>query len=326
MDEFKYKNRIKIDSSDSNQPEIHFLNGMYGIYLSKANDEESVVRLYYEEQGTYLTMTVNNKYIKLLTEDEIIKKDLAEDIKRYNREKDREENFIPKLQELLGIADDVKFHPDNDLACRCYFKNGKLFLIEKHTDTIIKDVNLRNKIFYGLATGTIKPIVGKLTAIPKDGFKYYFWDTTFDEYMQMENSHDHAIINWDYWKGSIKDYMCFYVGNCFPTREACEKNYSLIERIKNVSLKNTTSKNRLIVGPAKVAIPILGTVKHKAIRLNKTVGAYILECGKDELGHRRYFAVLDKDFSEASPGAPIEERFSSLLDLPNTEYKPSEEN
>lgn len=325
MDEFNHYDKVIIVAPSSTSPErISCFDGYLGVYLRKANDNESVIRLINTDSGLDKVFTIENKYIMLFDE-WITRRKGKEKMNKKHAESNGKENFIPKLQELLGIADDVKFHPDNDLACRCYFKNGKLFLIEKHTDTIIKDANLRNKIFYGLSTGTIKPIVGKLTAIPKDGFKYYFWDTTFDEYMQMENSYDHAIINWDYWKGSIKDYMCFYVGNCFPTREACGKNYNVIERIKKGSLKSTSSKNRLIVGPAKVAIPILGTVKHKAIRLNKTVGAYILECGKDELGHRRYFVVLDKDFSEASPGAPIEERFSSLLDLPNTEYKADED-
>lgn len=253
---------------------------------------------------------------------------LIEDLRRDNMNENHEENtgkenFISKLQEKLGIKDDEKFFLNNDLPCKCYFKNRELRLISKDTNKVFEDDNLRNKVFYGLATGAIEPIIEKITRVPELNDKYYYWDTHFAE---DDEDQDYPVVNFDFWRGSINDYMCYYTGNCFASRESCAKNYNVIKRLKNESLKNTTSKNRLIVGPAKVAIPILGSVKHKAIRLNKTVGAYILECGKDEFGHRRYFVVLDKDFSEASPGAPIEERFSSLLDLPNTEYKASEEN
>lgn len=241
MDEFKYKDRIKIESSESSEPDIHFLDGMVGIYLRKANDEESVVILSYEEYETTLTMTVNNKYIKLLSNEEIeeetIKKDLKEDIKKYNQEKDREENFIPKLQEFLGIDDGVKFYLDNDLKSKCYFENGKFILIEKNTNKVIEDDNLRNKLLYGLITGTNKPIVGRLTSIPKHGFKYYYWETAYHYNRSMLKSSIRAAINYVYWNESIEDYTRFCVGNCFPTWEACKKNYSIIERIKNKALK-----------------------------------------------------------------------------------------
>lgn len=290
MDEFKYKDRIKIVSSDSSQPENLFLDGMVGIYLRKANDEESVVRLKYEEYDIFITMTVNNKYIRLLDkEDESMMKDLEKEetmndnpTESIHEEHKDKENFIPKLQEFLGIADGVRFYINSDLLYKCYFENGKLILTEKNSDKVIEDDNLRNKVFYGLATGTIKPIVGKLITIPKDGFKYYYWDSTFDRCQEKEKFHDHVTIQWDYWEGSIKDYMCFYVGNCFPTKESCEKNYNVIEQIKNQALQ--TRMDKLIIGPGKIAIPFYGTCKHKTIRLDKPVGVYVLNCGKDEYG------------------------------------------
>ena len=202
-----------------------YLDGAVGTYLRKANNEKSVVRIEDYEFGIYKIITIENKYIKLY------------DVKYGIYENNTAENFIPELQEILGIKDDVKFYLNNDLSCKCYFENGKLFLSEKNSDKVIKDDNLRNKVFYGLATGTIKPIVGRLTTVPKDGFKYYYWDTSFGECQEMENSHNRDIIQWDYWKGSIKDYMCFYVGNCFPSKESCEKNYNIIEQIKNRALR-----------------------------------------------------------------------------------------
>lgn len=326
MEEFKHLDKIIIIAPASTSPEeVSCIDGELGVYLRKANDNESVVRLVNVGSGLDTVFTVENKYIKLF-DDWSNRRKREENMNEKHAKSNGNENFIFKLQELLGIADGVKFRLNTNLLLyRCYFENGKLILTDKNSDKVIEDDNLRNKVFYDLATGVFKPIVENLTTIPRDGYKYYYWDTFFAE-DDEEQDQDVPVVNFDFWRGSIKDYMCFYTGNCFPTRESCAKNYNIIERIKDGSLKSATSKNHLIVGPAKVAIPILGTVKHKAVSFNKTVGAYILECGKDEYGHRRYFVVLDKDFSEASPGAPIEERFSSLLELPNTEYKASEEN
>ena len=315
MDEFKYKDRIKIDSSDSTEPDIHFLNEMVGIYLRKANDEESVVRLNFKEHETSLTMTVNNKYIEPLSdeefEEETIKKDLAKDIKKYNREKDREENFITKLQEKLGIEDDEKFFLNNDLPCKCYFKNRELRLINKDTNKVFEDENLRNKVFYGLATGTIEPIIEKITRVPELNDKYYYWDTHFAE---DDEDQDYPVVNFDFWRGSINDYMCYYTGNCFASREACAKNYSVIQRLKNRVLQSNMDK--LIVGPDEITVLSSGPIKHKVVQFMMPIGLYVLECGKDENGKPKYFGVLDREFCDKTP----DQGYTTMDDLPINQY------
>jgi len=239
MDEFNRYDKIIIVAPAS---EIACLDGYVGIYLRKANDNESYVRIDIEEYGIHEVITVKNKYIKLYDKwinrrkgEEIMNEKQAETISEENHEKDCEENFIPELQEFLGIADGVRFSLNIDLFIRCYFENGKLILTEKNSDKEIEDDTLRNKVFYGLVTGTIKPIIGTLSTIPKDGFKYYYWQTVPDANREKEKIY-HSIVG-ELWAGTIEDYMRFYVGNCFPTREACLENSNVIEQIKNRALK-----------------------------------------------------------------------------------------
>ena len=75
--------------------------------------------------------------------------------------------------------------------------------------------------------------------------------------------------------------------------------------------------SNLVIGPAKIAIPISGANKHKTINLNKQMGAYIIECGKNESGKTEYFVVLNQTFCEASSDTPIESSFAALTDLPD---------
>ena len=220
MNKFKQHDKVIIVAPPDDKA---YLDGAVGTYLRKANDEKSVVRIEDYEYGIYKIITIENKYIKLY------------DVKYGIHENNTAENFIPELQENLGIKDEVKFYLNNDLSCKCYFENGKLFLSEKNSNKVIKDDNLRNKIFYGLATGTIKPIVGRLTTVPKDGFKYYYWQTVPDANREKEKFY-HSIVG-DLWAGTLEDYMRFLVGNCFPSKESCEKNYNIIKRIKNIALK-----------------------------------------------------------------------------------------
>ena len=205
-------------------------------------------------------------------------------------------NVITKLQEILGIEDDEKFYLNNDLPCKCYFKNRELRLINKDTNKVFEDENLRNKVFYGLATGTIEPIIEKLTRVPELNDKYYYWDTHFAE---DDEDQDYPIVNFDFWRGSINDYMNFYTGNCFASKEACAKNYNVIERLKNRVLQSNMDK--LIVGPGEIAIPSSGPIKHEAVQFMRPVGIFVLECGKDENGKPKYFGVLDREFCDKTP-------------------------
>ena len=239
MYEFKHYDKIIIVAPPSTSPEdVSYIDGAVGIYLRKANDNESVVSLDDEDRGICAVETVANKYIKFY--DKWINRRKRRDSMNENHEENgAKENVISKLQEILGIEDDEKFYLNNDLPCKCYFKNRELRLINKDTNKVFEDENLRNKVFYGLATGTIKPIIEKLTRVPELNDKYYYWDT---HYAEDDEDQDYPVVNFDFWRGSINDYMCYYTGNCFASREACAKNYSVIQRLKNRVLQSNMDK------------------------------------------------------------------------------------
>lgn len=307
MDEFKRYDKIIIVAPAS---EIACLDGYVGIYLRKANDNESYVRIDVEEYGIHEVITVKNKYIKLYD------KWINRRIRRYNMNENQEENsakenFITNLQEKLGIEDDEKFYLNNDLPCKCYFKNRELKLINKDTNKVFEDEKLRNKVFYGLATGTIEPIIEKLTRVPEFNDKYYYWDTHFAE---DDEDQDYPVVNFDFWRGSINDYMCYYTGNFFASREACAKNYSVIQRLKNRVLQNNMDK--LIVGPDEITVPSSGPIKHKVVQFMMPVGIFVLECGKDENGKPKYFGVLDQEFYDRTP----DHGYTTMDDLPINQY------
>lgn len=311
MDKFKHYDKVIIvaPAPDDNA----YLDGIVGIYLRKAtdtNDEKSVVRIEDDKYGIYRVITIENKYIKLY--DKWINRRKGEDnMNNKNEENIAKENFITKLQEFLGIEDDEKFFLNNDLPCKCYFKNRELRLINKDTNKVFEDENLRNKVFYGLATGTIEPIIEKMTRVPALNDKYYYWDT---HYAEDDEDQDYPVVNFDFWRGSVNDYMCYYTGNCFASREACAKNYSVIQRLKNRVFQNNMDK--LVVGPDEIAVPSSGTIEHKAVRFSKPVGVFVLECGKDEYGKPRYFAVFDREFCDGSPDNP----FTTIEDLPTIHH------
>ena len=67
MDEFKHLDKIIIIAPPSTSPkDVSYLDGAVGIYLRKANDNESVVSLDDEDRGICAVETVENKYIKFL--------------------------------------------------------------------------------------------------------------------------------------------------------------------------------------------------------------------------------------------------------------------
>lgn len=90
----------------------------------------------------------------------------------------KEENLVYRLQKNFGVEDGVHFLLDNDLSCKCHFKDGNIILTEKDSDKIIEDENLRNKVFYGLATGRIKPIIRRSNSILPNGSRYYYLKNT----------------------------------------------------------------------------------------------------------------------------------------------------
>ena len=311
MDEFKHYDKVIVVAPPSTSPEdVSYLDGAVGIYLRKANDNESVVSFDDDDAKIYGIKTVANKYIKFY--EKWINRRIRKDSMNENQEENSaKENFITKLQEKLGIEDDEKFFLNNDLPCKCYFKNRELRLINKDTNKVFEDENLRNKVFYGLATGTIEPIIEKITRVPELNDKYYYWDT---HYAEDDEDQDYPVVNFDFWRGSINDYMCYYTGNCFASREACAKNYSVIQRLKNRVLQSNMDK--LIVGPDEITVLSSGPIKHKVVQFMMPIGLYVLECGKDENGKPKYFGVLDREFCDKTP----DQGYTTMDDLPINQY------
>lgn len=115
----------------------------------------------------------------------------------------KEENLVYRLQKNFGIEDDVKFPLDSDLSCECYFEDGDIILTEKDSDKIIEDENLRNKVFYGLATGKIKPTLGRSVSNLHNGPQYYYWKNTFVRDCVLLNDRcasviDYRLLAWRY--------------------------------------------------------------------------------------------------------------------------------
>ena len=129
-------------------------------------------------------------------------------------------NLIPEIAKRLGLEIGEEFELCEDLDNNNLLENRYMFsnksLICKYEDgwRVASDKTLRNII-----EGYLKIV--KLPFEPKEGEKYYFVSVK-----------DSLTINEDIWRGTTKDYMCKYCGNCFRTiAEAEAHKYEIYEKL-----------------------------------------------------------------------------------------------